>query len=408
MKFTKEQLKKRRLMMLSSAFAIFFTGYPHVWSVYQPYMMKMTGWTQSEAYMCFYLSFCTFVMGTILGGRLQAKIGAKRVVAIGGGIFSAGIILSAFLIGSSPIPLYITYGLMQGFGQGMIYTTIIATAQKWFPGRTGFASGIIVTANGLCGFFLAPISRYLLKKGGPELAFLVIGGVIVVSWILSSIFFCVPVNDGVQETMQTVSGAEGGAGNKNYTSGEMIRTKRFYLLVAIMTFGLLSYFLISPVSQTYQVELGIPVSIAVGSVMVGSLVNASARLITPSIADKLGRIVCVRWILIVLIAAMIMLTVLQNSMVTPVIVLVYGCYGGIMGNFPSLTSSIFGIENAGENYGYVMLAMVAATFGAPAITGFMNEIGFGMQQVFAIGAAFAGVALLCLMLLKREVKKYQV
>lgn len=55
-----------------------------------------------------------------------------------------------------------------------------------------------------------------------------------------------------------------------------------------------------------------------------------------------------------------------------------------------------------------MLAMVAATFGAPAITGFMNEIGFGMQQVFAIGAAFAGVALLCLMLLKREVKKYQV
>lgn len=57
MKFTKEQLKKRRLMMLSSAFAIFFTGYPHVWSVYQPYMMKMTGWTQSEAYMCFYLSF---------------------------------------------------------------------------------------------------------------------------------------------------------------------------------------------------------------------------------------------------------------------------------------------------------------------------------------------------------------
>ena len=31
---------------------------------------------------------------------------------------------------------------MQGFGQGMIYTVILATVQRWFPNRTGFASGI--------------------------------------------------------------------------------------------------------------------------------------------------------------------------------------------------------------------------------------------------------------------------
>ena len=32
----------------------------------------------------------------------------------------------------------------------------------------------------------------------------------------------------------------------------------------------------------------------------------------------------------------------------------YGCYGGIMGSFPSFTSSLFGIEHTGENYGFVM------------------------------------------------------
>ena len=71
------------------------------------------------------------------------------VVTAGGAIFAAGILLSAFSMRQSPVMLYLTYGIMQGFGQGMIYTTIISTAQKWFPGRTGFASGIIVTANGL-------------------------------------------------------------------------------------------------------------------------------------------------------------------------------------------------------------------------------------------------------------------
>lgn len=29
--------------------------------------------------------------------------------------------------------MYVTYGVMQGFGQGLIYTVIISTVQKWFP-----------------------------------------------------------------------------------------------------------------------------------------------------------------------------------------------------------------------------------------------------------------------------------
>ena len=405
MEFTKEQLKKRRLMMLFGAFAIFFTGFPHVWSVYQPYMMKMAGWSQEEAYMCFYLSFCTFVMGTIVGGRLQGKIGSRMVVVIGGGIFAAGVVLSAFLIGPSPIPMYLTYGLMQGAGQGMIYTTIIATAQKWFPGRTGFASGVIVTANGLCGFFLAQVSRARLGAGGPKLAFLIIGGIIVVAWILSSVFFCTPDDMKLMEMAKTSDVVSDTQRKKDYTSGEMMRTKSFYLLVATMMFGLLAYFLLSPVSQTYQIGMGIPMSAAVFSVMAGSLVNASARLITPVIADKLGRIACVRWILIVLIVAMAVLAVSHSYVVTVLVIVVYGCYGGIMGNFPSLTSSIFGIEHAGENYGYVMFGMVAATFGAPMITSIMNKMGYGMQHVFAVGAVFAALALVCLMMLNCIKKK---
>ena len=30
--------------MIFGAFAIFFTGYPHVWSIYQPYVMEQAGY----------------------------------------------------------------------------------------------------------------------------------------------------------------------------------------------------------------------------------------------------------------------------------------------------------------------------------------------------------------------------
>ena len=288
--------------MIFGAFAIFFTGYPHVWSIYQPYVMEQAGWSQGQASMCFYLALSTFVFGNIVGGRMQNHFKEKTIVWIGGGIFAAGILASAFLIVPTPVPMYLTYGVMQGFGQGMIYTVILATVQRWFPDRTGFASGVVVTANGLCGFFLAPLSRKLLEAEGVQKTLLIVGVAITVSWILCGIFFQAP-----EKSLINAGGSGVKAGTpevKQYTSGEMMRTKNFYLLLATMFFGLTSYFMVSPVSQTYQIDLGIPSAVAVSAVMLGSIVNAGARLVLPTLADKVGRIVCIKGVLIVAVIAM--------------------------------------------------------------------------------------------------------
>ena len=404
MEMTAKQKKQRLLTMIFGAFAIFFTGYPHVWSIYQPYVMEQTGWSQGQASICFYLALSTFVFGNIIGGKLQNRYNARMVVWTGGGFFAAGILASAFLIVPSPIPMYLTYGVMQGFGQGMIYTAILATVQKWFPDRTGFASGVVVTANGLCGFFLAPLSRKLLEIDGPKKTFLIIGAAITLSWILCSIFFTSPENKRQMSDNRKKEKTEIMYQTKQYTSAEMMRTKNFYLLLATMLFGLISYFMVSPVSQTYQTELGIPSAVAVSAVMLGSVVNAGARLILPTLSDKVGRIVCIKGVLIVAVIAMAVLTVSGSYAVTAAIVLMYGCYGGIMGSFPSFTSSIFGMKYTGENYGFVMLGIVIATFGAPMISGLVQQKGYGMNVVFGIGAGFAVAAFVCLTLLDRNLK----
>ena len=99
---TGTQKKQRLLTMIFGAFAIFFTGYPHVWSIYQPYVMEQAGWSQGQASMCFYLALSTFVFGNIVGGRMQNRFKEKTIVWIGGGIFAAGILASAFLIVPTP------------------------------------------------------------------------------------------------------------------------------------------------------------------------------------------------------------------------------------------------------------------------------------------------------------------
>lgn len=46
-------MKKRNGMMAAGAFAILFTGFPHIWSIYQPYVLSETGWSESMVSICF-------------------------------------------------------------------------------------------------------------------------------------------------------------------------------------------------------------------------------------------------------------------------------------------------------------------------------------------------------------------
>ena len=159
-------MKKRNGMMAAGAFAILFTGFPHIWSIYQPYVLSETGWSESMVSICFYLPTLFFVVGNIFGGRIYDKGYGRITLGIGGSVFAGGIILSALTLGIHPMITYMMLGVMQGIGQGMIYAVVLATAQKWFPHKTGFASGVVITANGLCGFILSPISKLLLERCG--------------------------------------------------------------------------------------------------------------------------------------------------------------------------------------------------------------------------------------------------
>lgn len=393
-------MKKRNGMMAAGAFAILFTGFPHVWSIYQPYVLSETGWSESMVSICFYLPTLFFVFGNIFGGRIYDKGYGKIPLGVGGIIFAGGIILSALTLGIHPMLTYITLGVMQGIGQGMIYAVILATAQKWFPHKTGFASGVVITANGLCGFILSPISKVLLEAGGARLALMSVGFLVFLSTVCAVCFVRQPQINILEIKEHSAYGEK-----KQYTSSQMIRTKKFYYLVLTMMCGLMPYYLISPISQTIQIERGILQAVAVGSVMAGSILNAGIRLILPTLADKAGRIRCIQGVLFVAMIAMIFLLSGNNRLITTAIVLAYGCFGGIMGSFPSLSSEIFGLRYAGQNYGIVMSGIVIVTITSPILSNMIISHGLPEAVRFMTGFCFAVIAMIFSMLLKREINQ---
>ena len=72
----------------------------------------------------------TFVLGIVVGGRLNDKKGPRLVVFLGGLMFCAGIFLSSLVPQDMPWLIYLFYGGMAGFGVGAAYTSTISCAQK--------------------------------------------------------------------------------------------------------------------------------------------------------------------------------------------------------------------------------------------------------------------------------------
>lgn len=385
--------------MAAGAFAILFTGFPHIWSIYQLYVLSETGWNESMVSICFYLPTLFFVVGNIFGGRIYDKGYERMTLGIGGIVFAGGIILSALTLGIHPVITYMTLGVMQGIGQGMIYAVVLATAQKWFPHKTGFASGVVITANGLCGFILSPVSKLLLERGGVRLTLVSVGFLVFLSAVCAVCFVRQPEVENIEAKEDQIY--EG----QQYTSAQMMRTKKFYYLVATMMCGLMPYYLVSPISQTIQIERGILQAVAVGSVMAGSILNAGIRLILPTLADRAGRITCIQGVLFVAMIAMLFLLSGNNRLITMAIILAYGCFGGIMGSFPSLSSEVFGLRYAGQNYGIIMSGIIIVTITSPVISNMILIHGLSEVVRFMTGFCFAVIALGFSMLLKKEINQ---
>src|SRR5690554_7049814 len=160
--------KYNRIIPVIAAIAIqLCLGTAYIWSVFQNGIASsIFGGSNADAALTFSLLLALLGIGGTIGGTLQNKIGPRITVIIGGLILSIGFFVASFTTSSVPWLLWLTYGVLGGIGMGFTYSTTIACAQKWFPDKRGFVTGIIVSALGFGGVVFTPLAEFLIKKYG--------------------------------------------------------------------------------------------------------------------------------------------------------------------------------------------------------------------------------------------------
>lgn len=110
-----------------------------------------------------------------LSGVLTNRFGHRVVAMVGGVIAGVGLILSAYA--TSIYHLYLTFGVITGFGFGVANIAVVTIVPVYFEKFRSIAIGFAVCGAGVGTFLYPPLLRFLANEFGWRGAMLITGGI---------------------------------------------------------------------------------------------------------------------------------------------------------------------------------------------------------------------------------------
>uniref|UniRef100_A0A8C8S550 Monocarboxylate transporter 13 n=1 Tax=Pelusios castaneus TaxID=367368 RepID=A0A8C8S550_9SAUR len=109
-----------------------------------------------------------------VGSALSTQYGVRPVVMAGGFLSGLGMLLASFA--TSLTHLYLSIGLLSGFGWALVFTPSVASVARYFKRRRTFATGLAFTGVGLSSFAFSPLFQLLVDTYAWRGALMVVAG----------------------------------------------------------------------------------------------------------------------------------------------------------------------------------------------------------------------------------------
>lgn len=403
----REQHNYRWIVLAASTIINLCVGAIYAFSVFAGPLSEHHGWTLGQVMIAFSINAAIAPIPMILGGRILDKGGAKWSIMTGGALFGIGFMLTGYV--TSPLALYLSYGILCGLGQGIAYSGTLGNTVKFFPDKRGLASGIVTAGYGGGTIVAAPVANYIIENNGVQSAFIYMGTAYAIITVVCALFVkAAPVGyvpKGWTPPVQT-GGAKNLGRNVHWT--EMVRKPMFYVIMILFMIGALSGMMVtSNASVIGQQMFGLTAAAAAVYVSVFSLSNCLGRVIWGAVSDKIGRTNTLMFIYAVIGAMLLVIASVSSEIGFVIAVVGIGaCFGGTMGVFPSIVGDKFGMKYYGVNYGITFIGYSMAAYFGPRIAVRVSEANNGdFTLAFYIAFAFSLLGIALTLIFKRMEKK---
>jgi MFS family permease len=394
-------LNNRWTVAVGGAMFMMTLGTIYSWSLFAQPLLACFGWSSTTVTWAFALAIFSLGTGAVVGGRLQDKVGPRKVALTGVMLWSLGNFLAG--LGTAHFGaawLYLTYGLIGGFGVGMGYVTPVAVVTKWFPEHRGLAGGIVVT-----GFGLGAVLYNVIVQSIPSFAAAAEAATeysaqataaahgtlnpvfaqnhvlaIMNVFLFSGIAFAVLAGACAALLKNPPAGLPDDTGAASseavaWTTREMLRTPQFYFLWLMLFFNVTAGILVISQAVPIMEELT-RVAPAMVAATYGGVVlfNALGRFFWGAISDRIGgtrTFALIFGIQVVVFGTMGGIHNLFALAIAYAIVLL--CFGGGFGAIPSLIATYFGARHMGANYGAILTAWGVAGVAGPLFAAHVKD-----------------------------------
>jgi OFA family oxalate/formate antiporter-like MFS transporter len=418
------EVPMRRWTVVAGALIVqIILGTVYAFSVFVRPLEAEFGWGRTTTQWAFSFALAAFAIAMIPAGRLQDRIGPRKVASIGGLLLGLSFVLGALLVDASrPWALYLTYGILGGAGIGFAYVCPIAAASKWYPDKKGLITGLAVAGFGAGAlFFAGPASTLLLPPGnGQQLgasgvllvalgvkagtgfgigwkSFFVLHGVVCAAGVLLGATLLRNPPEGWSPPGWK-GAAAAAAKNREMEWRQMLDTPLACMLWLTFIFGATSGLMAigqwKPMmsnllqGRTFAPEWMGSFGRFVEPVGILAIFNALGRIFWGKVSDIIDRPRAMMMMFLAQgMAFMILVSVESTVAVFFASAWVGLNFGGNFALFPSATGDYFGSKNLGANYGWIFTAYGVAGVLGPVVGGVL----FDVTGQYVTAFVFAGI-----------------
>ncbi|MBO0457026.1 OFA family MFS transporter [Enterococcus hulanensis] len=390
----------RWVVLFASVGIIICQGGIYAFSVFSSPLAAANGWSVPDVALAFTIAVGISPIPIIIGGRISDKGKSRELI-----LFSSLLLAASFALAGLSTQLwqlYLTYGLLGGFGLNLGYIACVNNSQRFFPDKRGLCSGIVITGIGAGTMIFAPLGSWLIEHFGVRTTFIQLGVIfLVISLICSALIRNAPI----ESTKETVTEANDSALEaEDFDWKGMIKTLRFYLVALLYATGCFSGLVISSnAADIGQNMFGLTPMVAATFVSVYAMCNCFGRVLWGALSDKLTRINTFLLLFIFIAASLLSMIFIKATVGFGIGLIGLGlCEGGVAAMMSPLTIENFGSRNQGVNYGFVFLGFSIAAFIAPRLTAFAGEKNSGdFTSAFIIGVIVAVIGFILTFALKQ-------
>jgi MFS transporter, OFA family, oxalate/formate antiporter len=363
----------------------------YVWTLFIGPLNAKLGTTLAELQWTISLLIILQTWCSPLQAYLVDKFGPRLLISVGALMSGGGWVLSSYV--DNVWALYFTYGVICGFGTGIIYVGLIGLMVRWFPDRRGLATGLAAAGYGFGAIFTNTPIYNMIERSGYAHTLLVWGLIQGIIGILAAQGLRTPP-EGWLPAGYSPAAASTTQAKRSYTPREMLQSPVFWLMFIMMsmmaTSGLMIVFNVAPIAHEYKVAQTLVLGMAALplSLNLSRLTNGVTRPFFGWVSDQIGREATMALAFsLECVAILVLFAFIDRPALFVVLTgLVFFGWGEIFSLFPSTLTDTFGSTYAATNYGFLYIAQGVGSILAGPAAAYLRQTTGSWTAVFIVVA----------------------